>query len=561
MTHLSFLKPVLGGLGGTLALLALCTAPLSAADSIQTGDGLLQVQAELPQEVRSGESFHYQVTVKNTSDNIVLHNVKLKQAKAKGLTIESVSMQQQNQKQNKKAAEEKGGGKQMTIKMLQPGESRTFQVKATADEEGELKSCLEVTSYTPALCLTSKVVKPQLELTKSAPDKVNRCEVIELRYTLKNGGTGDVGAIEVTDSLGSDLATIEGESDLKFNVDGLGAGDTREFVARVYAKKAGEFSSRAQAKAQDSDLSSRSKETTTKVVAADLAAQLSGPNRLYGDELARFDARVTNTGNVPAEDVEIEVMVPEGARLVNISDPEMKSGQSSQNGQSNQGNNNQNQPTPANDQKQNDQKQNDQKQNDQKQNDPQANMRAEMLTIDRLEAGQTVAFEYALRPNDLTEIPTKIKATYVCSVGPAEDQAKATAKATSTAMTTVKVVRLPAMQLMVIDDEDPVDKGDNVVYSIRVWNEGDAPDQNVRLTAELPDGLEFVSANGPTNQSQNGSTIEFEPVKEMAPGDRADFRVEAKSTGADSVRFTVNLTSDLLNEKVTAEEPTRLFQR
>ncbi len=38
---------------------------------------------------------------------------------------------------------------------------------------------------------------------------------------------------------------IEGNSTLKFDVDGLKAGDTREFVARVYATRAGAFSSRA----------------------------------------------------------------------------------------------------------------------------------------------------------------------------------------------------------------------------------------------------------------------------------------------------------------------------
>lgn len=79
--------------------------------------------------------------------------------------------------------------------------------------------------------------------------------MITLTYTVKNGGSGDVGAFTVTDPLGSDLQTIEGNKTLEFKVDGLAAGDTRKFEARVFAVNAGEYSSRAEAKATDSDLS------------------------------------------------------------------------------------------------------------------------------------------------------------------------------------------------------------------------------------------------------------------------------------------------------------------
>lgn len=57
--------------------------------------------------------------------------------------------------------------------MPNPGEIRTLVVRAAADKEGELKSCLELTSYTPALCLTSRVVKPELEIVKTAPEEAN----------------------------------------------------------------------------------------------------------------------------------------------------------------------------------------------------------------------------------------------------------------------------------------------------------------------------------------------------------------------------------------------------
>ncbi|QDS93903.1 Large cysteine-rich periplasmic protein OmcB precursor [Roseimaritima multifibrata] len=543
-------------------LAAACFASQAQADEIRTGDGLISLSAEMPDEVRIGESFEYEVKLSNASDNVVLHDIKLEQRKTKGLSIESVSMKNQG-KQNdskKESTESSSSSKEMTVSTLKPGDSRTFLVKATADEEGKLHSCLEIASYTPAVCLTSQVVKPQLELTKVAPEQANRCSMIELEYALKNGGSGDVGPVKVTDSLGEHLATIEGNSELSFEVDGLAAGETREFVARVYAQKPGEFSSRAEATATNSELSSRSKETTTKVISADLAAKLNGPNRLYGNELATFTGEVTNTGNVAAEDVRVKVIVPAKSNLVDISEPSMRqkspSEDDSKESSKNDGNN---QPTMASKQGENSSA-NGNSDSEQSQKS-EMEMTEKELTIARLEPGQTATFDYAVRAGDIQEIPSKIVATYVCTVDSAEDQTKSTARAQSMAVATVKVVRLPAMQLMVVDDEDPVIKGDQVVYTIRVWNEGDAPDNNVKLIAELPEGLEFVSADGPTENSQDGATIQFDPIKTMEPGDRADYKVTAKCQGNKSVRFAAKLTSKKLPAEVSAEEPTRLFKR
>ncbi|GAA5504841.1 DUF11 domain-containing protein [Novipirellula caenicola] len=554
-----------------------------ADEAITTGDGLLTLRASMPEETRVGESFTYTVEVTNASDNIVLHDIELKQRKAKGLSIESVSVKgadAKNQKKNnaKKTTTEKSStsSDSMKIAMLNPGQSRTLEVTASADEEGELRSCLEIASYTPAICLSSKVVKPQLELTKTAPDKANRCDVIELEYAVKNGGSGDVGPFVVTDSLGDGLATIEGNSELEFKVDGLKAGDTRKFVARVYAQKAGTFSSRAEAKAKNSDLSSRSKETSTDVITADLAVNVEGPNRLYGDQMAEFTASITNTGNAPAENVQVRVLWPNKSRLLDMSDMSI----AKQDKQSKQANNkqaNKGEPTPAKDNKKSKDNQNAKtasdgdakdkksgKQSSDKNSDKQKiamEMNEDTITIDRLEAGQTATFDYALRAGDVDKLPTKVVATYVCTVDAAEDQAKAEARATSMAMAEAKIVRLPAMQLLVIDDEDPVSNGDEVVYMIRVWNEGDAADNKVKVVAELPEGLTFQSAEGPTKHNQDGSKITFEPIKTMQPGDRMDYKVIAKAEGNENVLFKAKLSSEKLSQEVTTEEPTRLFSR
>ncbi|PAY16224.1 hypothetical protein CKO51_27925 [Rhodopirellula sp. SM50] len=552
-----------------------------AQQSVRTGDGLLTIKADMPDQSRIGEEFTYEVEVINSSDNVVLHDIKLQQRKAKGLTIESVSMKgnqdsqqrQDSQDRNKSGKDgkkkssgdsdsQKAKGKsdknakaskdQFAISTLQPGDSRVFVVTATADEEGELRSCLEIASYTPALCLTSQIVKPDLELTKTAPKEVSRCEVIELTYEVKNGGSGDLGKLTVTDSLGEGLATIDGNHELSFPVDGLAAGETRQFVARVYAQKAGEFTSRAVAKADNDDLQSRSKKTTTKVIAADLDARVTGPSRIYGDGLATFTATITNTGNVAAESVDVTVNWPTGANLVDLSDYQMK--KSSSDDKSSAKKQKQGQPTLATKLDPQSKKKGQKKSESEK-----MEMHSESFVIDRLDAGQTAEFTYAVRTDNLEDLPTEVQASYVCSIDSVEDQAKAEAKTTATAMATVTVVRLPALQIAVIDDEDPVKNGSKVQYLITVWNEGEAPDQDVQLSAKLPSNLKFDSAEGPTDVKNEGDTITFAPIKSMEPGDRVEYTVTAKPTGTGSARFEATLQSESLKSKVTSEEPTRLF--
>ncbi|MCM2369577.1 COG1361 family protein [Aporhodopirellula aestuarii] len=554
----------------------------SAQDSMQTGDGLLRLQAAMPDSARVGESFTYEVEVSNTSDNIVLHDIKLKQRKAKGFKIESVSIQgqssnqdqkkesgnkdKQSPKQNaakqeqpqdgKQSNREKGGSTdQMTIATLEPGDSRTFVVKATADQEGELRSCLEISNYTPALCLSSRIVKPELQLTKTAPKKADRCGVIEITYAISNDGSGDVGPIVITDSLGSGLATIDGSNELSFDVDGLAAGDSRKFVARVYAQKAGEFSSRAVAKAKNGDLKSRSEETSTRVIAADLTAQIDGPSRIYGDDLATFTAKITNTGNAAAESVNVTVNWPAEATLADMGDYEIRDAESSDQSKQNKGDGSQ--PTVASD---NDSSKKGGNGNDQQsKDDSRLEMRSESFVIDRLDAGETAEFTYAVRADKLQELPTRVEARYVCTVDGAEDQAKSTAETSAMTMARVKVVRLPALQVAVIDDEDPVNDGSKVNYTITVWNEGDAEDQDVQVVATLPDKLKFDAADGPTNASHKKGTVTFDPIKKMAPGDRVEYTVTCKPTGKGTVRFEATLTSKTLKQEVTSEEPTRLF--
>lgn len=580
---------------GLAALTGLGTAQAQSGSQSEANlsDGPLSLNASMPSEVRTGESFEYEIQVQNKSDNIALHQIVLSQAKAKGFSVESMKLEsemdknkkksgknnkskqknksdkqssnkssskasgnsdssQQNQSDSKESSDSAG---EITIKKLMPGQSDTVMVKATADKEGSLKACLEIKSYKPAICLTSQVVKPDLELTKKAPEKSNICKMIELQYTVKNNGSGDVGKFEIVDKLGKGLSTIEGKDKLSFDIDGLTAGETRQFVARVYAKNSGTFSSRATAKAKNSDLKSRSSETTTKVVATELDVRVNGPNKIYNEEPVTFNAEVTNTGNAPANDVQLTVQWPDAVSFVDMSDPEIsKSDESSSDDSDNQSSTS-GEPTVASSGSASASSSKSGKSN--KKSDME--MTSEEMSISQLKPGETATFSYTVRPGDADEIPTRVKAMAICAVDQAQDESAARSKTTATAMARTKVQRLPAMQLLVVDDEDPVPNGSNVTYTIRVWNEGDAPAKNVQLTAKLPEGLQFKEADGPTDATSEGQTVSFGELKTVEAGDRLDYRLTATSKGSGSVLLEVELESESLDKNVKSDEPTRLY--
>lgn len=605
-------------------------SPAQTDQAIRTGDGMLSIQANLPEQVRMGEQFTYDVIVSNTSDNATLHEIELRHADQSSLTIESIDQPEQNnqpegnasaqnqqqnaqqgdqdnasvqqaqdqqaqnqrrtrppepqskfaqpenqRQQNRGFSGQQSADQSLTIASLQPGESKTFTVTASADKEGPVKSCLMITNYRPSICLQTTAIKPELKITKQSPERNQLCDVIELTYTVTNDGTGAVGKFEVRDDLTDGLRTIDDQDTLAFTVDQLKGGDTRKFVARVYATKPGDFRSRAYAKAVDSDLTARSENVGPEIVGAQLQVNVQGRNAVPSNTPAVFTATVTNTGQAPAENVQVAVHIPENANLRRMSDVQMQQSDPSQNANaqaSNQSYASQggNQVREAYNENRSaadrltQGRQSSQQANraggdnaDQKA-EMQAGMRAEEFAIERLEPGQSAQFDYVVSARNEDKIDTLVVARSICSLANDQDVAyDATSEDTATAST--RIVRLPGLQVYTLDDADPVEVGKPVTYTIRVKNEGDAPDQDIQITATLPEQMNFENADGPTESSQEGATVTFQPLDELKPGEEAEYTVTANVQSAGAAQLKVELVSQSFTSPVETAEPTRLY--
>ena len=122
------------------------------------------------------------------------------------------------------------------------------------------------------------------------------------------------------------------------------------------------------------------------------------------------------------------------------------------------------------------------------------------------------------------------------------------------------IAGIPAILLELIDEEDPIEVGNNVVYMIRVTNQGSLAGTNIKMDVELEDTMQYISSSGATLATQNGNKISLAPLPSLAPKKQAVWRIVVKAAGSGDVRFGVNMTSDQIDRPVRETESTNFYE-
>jgi uncharacterized repeat protein (TIGR01451 family) len=307
-----------------------------------TGDrrtSAILLEAQAPEEVRVGQPYTYVLRVTNLTDT-PLHDVRVRDlsrsrdtadtmddsARPAGAQAPAAETKPADSKpaaetkpaDSKPAADAKAaatparGAAAWNVGTLAPREAKTHEFTATADEVGNLSNCLSV-AYTPTLCMSVRVVKPELKITKNAPERALLCEEITYRYTVTNTGTGTARGVKVEETLPEGLVTAEGERrNISIDVGDLPAGQSREVSARLRATRTGEYAGRAVARAA-TDLEARSPDTTTAVREPVLAVQVEAPQARYVGEMVDYKLTVKNAGDADARNVVVRLDAPGAA--------------------------------------------------------------------------------------------------------------------------------------------------------------------------------------------------------------------------------------------------------
>jgi uncharacterized repeat protein (TIGR01451 family) len=122
-----------------------------------------------------------------------------------------------------------------------------------------------------------------------------------------------------------------------------------------------------------------------------------------------------------------------------------------------------------------------------------------------------------------------------------------------------QVAGIPAILLETADLDDPVEVGKEVVYEIKVTNQGSGPCTNLKVVCKLPDSEEFVSGTGPTEPRAQERAVTMDTMPVLAPKALAVWRVTVKALKPDDARFIVFISSDQFEHPIRKDEATHLY--
>jgi len=447
---------------------------------------VVRVDKEMPREVQVNKSFSYTITITNLA-KCAITDVIVTEKMSEGFLYKSSSPQ----------AKSRGNAIVWSIDSIDGGEVIVLQVTGVAADVKCLKNCTTIT-YAFAICANVSVVKPNLTLSKTAPDSVMLCETILYKFVVTNTGSGVAENVKISDTLPAGLQTADGAKKIVFDAGDLSAGQSKEFTSVVKAEKTGKYTNKAFA-TSTSDISAQSQAVTTFVRQPILSITKTSPQKQYIGREITSEIAVTNRGDADAQDTVVVDTLPEGIKSIKVS-----AGATVANGKI-------------------------------------------TWEIGTLPVNTTKKFTVIYTPVKAADFVNVAQATATCAQG-------VTAKAVT------RVTGIAAILLEVIDVSDPVAVGENETYIITATNQGSAPDTNVTITCTLEENQAYVSSSGATVGTSVGNLIKFAPLQTLPPKTKATWRVVVKSVKAGDVRFKVSMDTDELGRPVEETEATHLYE-
>jgi uncharacterized repeat protein (TIGR01451 family) len=114
----------------------------------------------------------------------------------------------------------------------------------------------------------------------------------------------------------------------------------------------------------------------------------------------------------------------------------------------------------------------------------------------------------------------------------------------------------PALNVCIVDTEDPICIGETTSYKISVINQGQAEDNNVVVTVRFPEEIVPEAAFGATQGTVSGQTVTFAPYKNFQARQTLEYRVDARAKRSGDARVNVEVMSDSIKTPITQHEST-----
>lgn len=494
---------------------------LTASMAFPTGQratSALLVEKIAPAQVRAGVPFDYTLRVTNLTDQPLEHVIVYDQPLIEGMAMlppEAIRSElpaapgtetwevHAIPQPGAQPGAQTGTAQQMqvgrwTVGALAPGQSRTLEVTGVTDTPGSLQTCTTAT-YQPSVCLTTEVVQPELLVERIVPAEAFACEPIPIVYRVTNVGIGTAENIRIQEQLPQGWTVGRANQPVAIELDRLAQGETREFTVNAEVDQRGEYSS--QARAVDAfGQTYESQPTTTLVRRPELAVTVTAPDQAITGQHVTYNIEVTNQGDAVARDLVLRQTFAGNVEIVNATGNAGREG------------------------------------------------REAVWQLQPLEPGQSAQVSLTVTADEPTELQTSVIANAFCAQPISGNVA-------------TRFTGIASLLVEVVDTNDPVNIGEEEIYQILVRNQGSAEDTNIRIVANLPEGMEHVRSTGPGEapaQAAEQGAVTF-TIPRLGPGQQATMTVIGRAVNAGDVRFQVEVTSDTLTSPVVESEATRLY--
>lgn len=377
---------------------------------------------------------------------------------------------------------------------LSPGQQQIIEVRLIPSERGALKTSAFV-SFTAAASSIFTVSEPRLAIAVEGPKEILVGEPASQVIRVSNPGTGVATNVKLEAVVPAGLEHLRGER-LSMEIGSLNPGETRVVRLALGAVGGGEQVLNLQVVA-DGDLRQTGAKSIN-VIAPTLSAKLAGPLTRYVGRTAQYMLTVHNESDVASNNVRAAYKIPNGFQFLRADSGgrmDMQNGQVS-------------------------------------------------WFIGRLEPGKSVS-----RTVHLTAAQT---GAFVHSAAVTSEHG---ASAAAELATTIDATAMLALEI--VERDDPVKVGADTGFEVRVRNDGSKAASNVGLSIELPPGVKYQSARGPSDFLAENGLLLFKSIGRLDPGKTAVYRVYVQGTSAGNHRIRARVASDSISEPLIGEEFTK----
>ena len=375
-------------------------------------------------------------------------------------------------------------------------QERRISMKLMSAQRGDL-ACQAWVTFTGSSVMKMRVREPKLLVKVQVPDKVLVGDPANVVMTISNPGDHPTDKVKITAILADGLESIRGNK-LNYDLGTLAAGETRTVTLPCVTKTAGQQKCDVFAEA-DGGLKAGDN-VALNVIQPRLDLAVAGPKVRYQDKKATYTLKVTNPGDAPATNVFITETIPSG----------FKFHQADGGGQHDDA------------------------------------TRSVKWFIGELGAGQTKEVKVELIAMVQGEFTHKVIAH--ASRGMKSEQELKTA-----------IEGLSAIQMELVDTEDPVQVGDDTSYEIKVTSTGTKAETDVKLICTIPTQLKLKSVQGPVKYDVVGNEIIFQALPRLAPKADVVYKVTVTAVNKGDARFKASLTTSSVVDPVVKVESTKVY--